>query len=279
MAPRRSLARPKARPERRLSGGLAHDLGNLLAIAEAEIDRLARAPESDQAAVVARAVLARARRVVARLAPPRPESVPGLVDVGAAVRGLAGMIAAAAGSAVALRLDLAEERLPVRFDPVELDATILDLALNALAAMGGGGTLTVTTEGAAGEARLTVADSGPGMTAEVARRATRPGFTTGRGHGLGLALAADTARRHGGRLEIESAPGCGTRVRLDLPLAAPETVLVVERDARRRRAVAARLAAQGYAVVEAEDAAAAARALATLPIDRVQAADSDDRPS
>ncbi len=95
---------------------------------------------------------------------------------------------------------------------------------------------------------LSVADTGHGMSEEVRARAFEPFFTTkdvGAGTGLGLAMVYGSVQQHGGHLEMDSAPGVGTTVRIHLPAAAPAasrpasdaTVLVVEED----RATAERL--------------------------------------
>jgi signal transduction histidine kinase len=84
----------------------------------------------------------------------------------------------------------------------------------------GGRLLLRTRHGNAGELCLEVADTGVGMTPEVRARAVEPFFTTrarGRGLGIGLAAAFGAARAHGGRLEIDTAPGAGTTVRLCFP--------------------------------------------------------------
>jgi two-component system NtrC family sensor kinase len=73
---------------------------------------------------------------------------------------------------------------------------------------------------------LQVADSGPGMRPEVARRAFEPFFTTkpeGQGTGLGLAICYQIAEEHGGSIRLESAPGQGATFVLELPAAPPAT--------------------------------------------------------
>ncbi len=128
------------------------------------------------------------------------------------------------------------------FDPslpeIEADAgrlaqVFLNLVRNALQAMEGAGSLTVATRmtlehrlrGATGEQIPTIAvevrDSGPGMPEDVLAKLATPFFTTRpSGTGLGLAVSKHWAARHGGSLQVESAPGAGTRVRVVLPLRA-----------------------------------------------------------
>jgi two-component system nitrogen regulation sensor histidine kinase GlnL len=126
------------------------------------------------------------------------------------------------------------------FDPsipeIEADAgrlrqVVLNLVRNALQAMEGGGRLAVSTRmtldhrlrGAAGDPVATVAievrDSGPGIPPEVLDKLATPFFTTRPGGtGLGLAVSKHWVARHGGSLQLGSAPGGGTRVRVVLPL-------------------------------------------------------------
>jgi signal transduction histidine kinase len=118
------------------------------------------------------------------------------------------------------------EGLPaVTADPNQLQELFLNLIANALDAMGAGGRLSVTAEplapnGAGPGVRVAVADTGPGIPAEVLARAFEPFFTTrgaSGGTGLGLAIARRIARDHGGSIALESDPGKGTRAVVELP--------------------------------------------------------------
>lgn len=135
---------------------------------------------------------------------------------------------------------------------------------------------------------IAVADTGAGMPREVLDKAFEPFFTTkevGRGTGLGLSQVYGFVKQSGGQVRIESAPGAGTRVELYLPrhlaagrasapgVAAPdivragagETVLVVDDEAAVRKLSAEMLGMLGYAVHEADGAAAALRLLDARP--------------
>jgi signal transduction histidine kinase/CheY-like chemotaxis protein len=103
----------------------------------------------------------------------------------------------------------------------EVREAMLNLIQNALDAMPGGGTLSITTSVCNGEACIEVRDTGAGMSAEVRDRAFEPFFTTKgtRGTGLGLSEVYGIMKRHRGRVEIDSSPGAGTAVRLAFPLA------------------------------------------------------------
>ena len=121
----------------------------------------------------------------------------------------------------------------IEADAGRLSQVILNLVRNALQAMEGGGTLSVATRmtlehrlrGPAGEQLPTIAvevrDTGAGMPEDVLAKLATPFFTTRpKGTGLGLAVSKHWVARHGGSLQVESAPGAGTRVRVVLPLRA-----------------------------------------------------------
>lgn len=105
--------------------------------------------------------------------------------------------------------------------PSELREVFVNLILNATHAMPEGGTLTLRTYVKDGHCWGEVADTGAGMTEEVRRRALEPFFTTkgAAGSGLGLSIVSSIVHRHGGMIEIDSAPGRGTRIAVGFPTA------------------------------------------------------------
>lgn len=131
------------------------------------------------------------------------------------------------GIVIALRTELADA-LPMLPGSVgELREALTNLVFNAVDAMPDGGTLSVRTSctAAAGEARqvrIEVGDTGIGMDESTRRRCLEPFFTTKgeRGTGLGLAMVYGMMERHGASIEIVTAPGQGTAVRLDFPACA-----------------------------------------------------------
>jgi CheY-like chemotaxis protein len=139
--------------------------------------------------------------------------------------------------------------------------------MNARDAMPDGGRVILETsatgrEGGARTVVLSVADTGIGMSEEVRSHAFEPFFTTkdiGAGSGLGLAMVYGSVQQHGGRVEMDSAPGVGTTVRIHLPALMPPapalplraTVLVVERDPATAERLAEVLGSGGYRVLPA----------------------------
>ncbi|MFQ5896621.1 MAG: ATP-binding protein [Candidatus Methylomirabilia bacterium] len=115
-------------------------------------------------------------------------------------------------------------RIPaVTGDLVSLREALMNLVLNAVDALPEGGTITIRTWASDGQVHCSVADTGPGMSEEVRRRALEPFFTTKgpKTTGLGLSVAYGIIKHHGGELTIESAEGRGTTVTIRLAAAAP----------------------------------------------------------
>lgn len=110
-------------------------------------------------------------------------------------------------------------------DGARLRQALLNLVINARQAMTerGRGEITLLTRHEPGWARIEVVDDGPGMTPEVLQRCSEPWYSTKRGGtGLGLPIVRRLLEAHGGRLELESAPGRGTRAVMWIPLPPPE---------------------------------------------------------
>jgi signal transduction histidine kinase len=123
---------------------------------------------------------------------------------------------------VELSLELDESLPAIHGQRSKLEQVFLNLVINAAEAMEGQGSLEITTSQEPRErtVRVTVADNGPGMDEEVAARIFEPFYTTkgrGRGTGLGLSISHGIVKQHGGRLELDTAPGRGTRITVVLP--------------------------------------------------------------
>ncbi|UYH50701.1 ATP-binding protein [Candidatus Kirkpatrickella diaphorinae] len=237
-----------------LTGGLAHDFNNILGgisgalglmrrrMARGQfegLDRYINAAQeaTDRAAGLTHRLLAFSRRQTLD---------PTVTDVNELVSGLAEFLRRTIGPAVRLKLRLDAKLGPILIDRNQLENAILNLGINARDAMPEGGTVTISTrsdpppkEGkdAVRFMCLTVADTGMGMTPEVMARAFDPFFTTkpiGKGTGLGLSMIYGFASQSGGRVEIESAPGAGTKVHIWLPLYSGEKRPAAQGAARRR---------------------------------------------
>jgi CheY-like chemotaxis protein/anti-sigma regulatory factor (Ser/Thr protein kinase) len=133
------------------------------------------------------------------------------------------------GVSVGVQLNLAADLPPMQGVASEIREALINLLMNAVDAMPNGGTISFTTaaEPARGQRaariRCEITDTGAGMTEETRRRCLEPFFTTKgeRGTGLGLAMVYGVLQRHGAELEIESAVGRGTTMRLLFPAADP----------------------------------------------------------
>jgi C4-dicarboxylate-specific signal transduction histidine kinase len=124
--------------------------------------------------------------------------------------------------AVEVRTEFDPATPPVNADPVMVRQVLVNLARNALDAMRGceARRLSLLCEGRAGEARITIADTGPGVPAGHAEKLFSPFFTTkADGMGLGLGVCRSIVELHGGRLWFEPAAGGGAAFHLALPAA------------------------------------------------------------
>jgi two-component system, sporulation sensor kinase E len=117
-----------------------------------------------------------------------------------------------------------ETRLPrglpmTPIDPGQMQQALVNLVKNAMQAMTRGGNLTLETGEGAGGVWVSVSDTGGGIPAEQLNRVFEPFYTTKKkGTGLGLMIVQRIVRQHGGRIEVESHVGRGTKFRLWLPL-------------------------------------------------------------
>jgi signal transduction histidine kinase/CheY-like chemotaxis protein len=189
------------------------------------------------------------------------------------------------GIVVSLDQKLGSGLPPVRGAGQDIRDAITNLIFNAVDAMPEGGTLTIQTTGLAGrDARsdlegvvLEVRDTGTGMDTATRARCVEPFFSTKgeRGTGLGLAMVYGMAHRHGADLEIDSAPGRGTAVRIAFPRGRadatapspsvpaslePMRILLVDDDPLVIRALEAALEVDGHTITTAEGGQAAIEA-------------------
>jgi PAS domain S-box-containing protein len=151
------------------------------------------------------------------------------VDVAAVLREALRLMRATVPSSIHLEEDIAPVP-PVTGDPNQLHQVIVNLVANAAHAIGDGhGTVTVglRADGDGATLRFWVADTGCGMDEATKVRIFEPFFTTkevGKGTGLGLSVVHGIIKEHGGRIEVQSAPGKGTRFDVVLPTETAQTV-------------------------------------------------------
>jgi len=273
----------------RLAGGVAHDFNNLLTVIlqTSEVMRseleLGAPPTSEDLDAIHQAGL-RARDLTRQLLAfaRKQVIVPTSVDLSELLGASERLLRRVLGEDVQIVTDLPAGTWPVRADPGQVEQVVMNLAVNARDAMPGGGRLDLSIANlelgdAAAAAleglrpgphvRLSVGDTGTGMTPEVMAHMFEPFYTTkprGLGTGLGLATVYGIVRQMEGAIQVESAPGRGTRFDILLPRTsdaaaarpgpapAPaggtETVLLVEDDATVRRVVSRALARAGYRV-------------------------------
>ena len=154
----------------------------------------------------------------------------------------------------------------------EVREALTNLIFNAVDAMPEGGKLTVATRAAEQSVRLEVADTGIGMDEETRRKCLEPFFTTKgeRGTGLGLAMVYGAVKRHSADIQIDSAPGQGTRFVITFPISKtaaaptqvsddatppviPRRILVIDDDPLVLPVLKATLEIDGHTVVTADD--------------------------
>ncbi len=123
---------------------------------------------------------------------------------------------------VQIVLDIDSTDLAVHLDAEFTARALLNIALNAFEAMHGRGQLTISSRcsAAAGVARVTLTDTGPGMPSGIVEKIFSPFFTTKTsGTGLGLSIVEEIIERQGGIVEVHTAEGEGTSFVITLPLA------------------------------------------------------------
>jgi signal transduction histidine kinase len=207
-----------------LAAGIAHEIKNPLAGASSGLDLLDRKLDqnlpTDNLRTQIRSQLRRMDRAVRDLlsyARPKEPRV-GFVAPELLVERVVRLIrpqAEAAGVRIEQKTTTVSER--IRVDPELLTQALVNLALNGVQAMDSGGVLSIGTETRDGEILIRISDTGKGIAASEIEEIFRPFFTAKhRGTGLGLAITRTIVERHGGRLEVESTPGVGSRFTLIL---------------------------------------------------------------
>jgi two-component system, cell cycle sensor histidine kinase and response regulator CckA len=291
----------------RLAGGVAHDFNNLLMaiggyaeLLEPEGDPVGEQDAHirgiryavDQAAELTRQLLAFSRKQELR---------PKVLDMRHIVDSVVPMLGRLLGERIRIAQRHPDDLWPVTADRSQLEAALVNLAVNARDAMPDGGTITIETANVELDetyaqahaevvpgpyAMVAVSDTGSGMDEETAGQIFEPFFTTkeiGRGTGLGLATVYGTVRQSGGHIWVYSEPGQGTTFKIYLPraeavlpaegdvatpvrplVAATATVLLVEDEAIVRDMMVIVLERRGYRVVAVSSGEAALEVLASI---------------
>ena len=280
-----------------LAAGVAHDFNNLLTIIHGHASLQMARPNmdeqmkhsltqvkmaADRAATLTRQLLAFSRKQVMQLRP---------ISLNDSIQHSQAMLKRLLGETIALDCTCAPTLPMVFADENSMDQVIMNLVVNARDAMPQGGMLRIVTSAVTlgavdlprhpdarpGEfVRLSVIDNGSGMDTALLTRIFEPFFTTkpqGKGTGLGLSTVYGIVKQHDGWVEVESAPGLGSKFHVYLAVTDKvraqshetalfslepatehkETVLVVEDEAVLREFVTTLLQQQGYIVLQAAD--------------------------
>ncbi len=291
----------------KLAGGIAHDFNNLLtsisgniSLAMLDIDDshpfYATLKEIDEAAERAagltRQLLAFSRK---QLISPR------VLNLNETVEALQKMLARLIGEDIELRVTLDKQLAKIKADKSQIEQVILNLVINARDAMLGGGVLSIVTANVelsesfchsypelqpGNYVRLSLKDSGTGMSPEIQSHMFEPFFTTkpqGQGTGLGLSMVYGIIQQHNGLISVTSHKNKGTTFDIYLPMVLEtlshkqrhhsrqndpgghETILLVEDEDMVRNVAVKALKRLGYKVFPAASAAAAIETAPTIP--------------
>lgn len=214
--------------QKRFVRDVSHQLRTPLAVLKAQVQSARRGdlPAAQAFAEIERTVdgatrLANQMLALAKLEQLRQQGEPGVVDWAAIVREVALDLAPlVAEKELDFELD-APATLAVRGHEWALRELVRNLMHNAVQHSHPGGTLAMALAAAAGEARLQLADSGPGVSEALRERLFQPFMagTPGSGSGLGLAICRDVVASHGGRITLANRPEGGLQVEVSLPVA------------------------------------------------------------
>jgi len=285
-----------------LTGGIAHDFNNILTVISGYVGLL-QSQLADHPKLLAKiskigeAAERGSQLTYGLLAYSRKKSEPSTpVDLNQLVMNVQNIFGQVIGGQIELILSLSKQPLVVLADPSQFEQVLVNLASNARDAMHDGGILSIKTEpveidqtfsqtygyGQPGSyALISVADSGTGISKEVQQKIFDPFFTTkdtGKGTGLGLAMAWGIIKQHKGYIMLDSAPGEGSCFKIYIPLTTQpllptteiinhdlpggdEIILLVEDDPLVRESTTAILTTVGYQVVTSDCAEAALEVL------------------
>ena len=226
----------------RLSGGVAHDLNNVLAVISGYNDLISAQScdnprllgytrelqkATDRASALTRQLLAASRRQVTKSR---------VLDLNETIEDMLEMLRRIAGDEVQVSTHLAAGLGLIKAYPAQIDQVLMNLAVNARDAMSSGGKLAIETANIevtstfrdrypglepGAHVMLAISDTGTGMDADTKSRLFEPFFTTkehDKGTGLGLAIVHEIVKQHGGEIRVCSEPGKGTTMKIYLPV-------------------------------------------------------------
>jgi signal transduction histidine kinase/ActR/RegA family two-component response regulator len=263
----------------KLAGGVAHDFNNMLTAILGYAGP--KSPIQQQALQIRKAAESAATLTQKLLAFSRKQVLQAnQVDVASMLDSLVALIRRVIGENITVTTHADDNLWPIFADPVQVEQSLVNLAINARDAMPGGGTLQITARNAPrpkgerrpdGEVRpgdyvqITVTDTGIGMDEATRTRMFEPFFTTkpyGQGTGLGLSTVYGFVRQCGGSISVLSTPGKGTSIELLLPRAAEARLATPQ---SRRQSEQPRRGTETVLVAEDEEAV---RALAVQSLER-----------
>lgn len=285
-----------------LAAGFAHDFNNILAVVQGYTSILLAEPDLNQqtnkALQEVSTAAARAANLTRRLLTfSRKQFMQSKTfDLNEMLHGLGSMLQRVLGDKVELKVNCEAGQLSIKADTSMMEQMVINLAANAHDAMPKGGQFSISTTVAdltdedvrarpnarAGRfARISLTDTGHGMSPATLNRIFEPFFTTkdvGKGTGLGLSTVYGIVKQHNGWIEVTSQPGQGTTFRIFLPAekapirntsrkaATPievngkERILLVEDEESLRLMVESILTRHGYVVIAASNGVEALRA-------------------
>jgi signal transduction histidine kinase/CheY-like chemotaxis protein len=296
----------------RLAGGVAHDFNNILTAILGYSDLLLRQIQPGNTMHHQLSEIKKAGELAAALTHQllafsrRQDLQPKVVSLNDAINNIQKMLRRLIDEDIRIMILLDKDAGHVKADPAQLDQVMMNLAVNARDAMPRGGILTIETSNCVcglddaccqtqgmppGEyVKLSLSDTGTGMTEEVKQHLFEPFFTTkekGQGTGLGLATCYGIVKQSGGYIVVESSLGQGSSFHVYLPRVndrgalfpaavsggrmphGNETILLVEDEASVRTLAAQVLRRLGYSVIEAADGEGARHAVQNLNGSRI----------
>jgi PAS domain S-box-containing protein len=292
-----------------LTGSIAHDFNNLLHVISGNLHLLRHHvsgnPAAEKRIQIALDGVSRSAKLSSQLLAfaRRQPLAPKVINLGRFIDDMEDIIRKAVGEGIAVETVIGTGLWNTLVDPGNLENALLNMAINARDAMEGQGRLTLEAGNIVVDSdyatahetvmrgeyvMIAVTDTGSGMPAEVMEQAFEPFFTTkpeGRGTGLGLSMVYGFVKQSGGHVNIESAVGQGSTLKLYLPRSMQsedvlneadsvpvtggnEMILVAEDDEHVRETVVAMLSDLGYRVLKAKDAQSALSIIESgMPID------------